>query len=276
MTQGHLRISRVTKQFQVNGEPLHVLDALDLSVAPGEFLTIVGASGCGKSTLLRLIAGLDTGFEGDVILHGERVKHPSLDRGLVFQEPRLFPWLTVVQNVELGLLNAGLSKTAKRRAALEHITLVGLDGFQDAWPHQLSGGMAQRAAIARGLVNRPGVLLLDEPFGALDALNRARLQDELQRIWAAEGITMLLVTHDVEEAVYLGDRVVVMAPRPGRITASFEIDVPRPRDRASSVLADYRNAVMAALEATNVDKVVAPASAVTRADAAYASAFQLA
>jgi sulfonate transport system ATP-binding protein len=276
MTQGHLRISRVTKQFQVNGEPLHVLDALDLSVAPGEFLTIVGASGCGKSTLLRLIAGLDTGFEGDVILDGERVKQPSLDRGLVFQEPRLFPWLTVVQNVELGLLNAGLSKAAKRRAALEHITLVGLDGFQDAWPHQLSGGMAQRAAIARGLVNRPGVLLLDEPFGALDALNRARLQDELQRIWAAEGITMLLVTHDVEEAVYLGDRVVVMAPRPGRITASFEIDVPRPRDRASSVLADYRNAVMAALEATNVDKVVAPASAVTRADAAYASAFQLA
>jgi sulfonate transport system ATP-binding protein len=276
MTQGHLRISRVTKQFQVNGEPLHVLDALDLSVAPGEFLTIVGASGCGKSTLLRLIAGLDTGFEGDVILDGERVKQPSLDRGLVFQEPRLFPWLTVVQNVELGLLNADLSKAAKRRAALEHITLVGLDGFQDAWPHQLSGGMAQRAAIARGLVNRPGVLLLDEPFGALDALNRARLQDELQRIWAAEGITMLLVTHDVEEAVYLGDRVVVMAPRPGRITASFEIDVPRPRDRASSVLADYRNAVMAALEATNVDKVVAPASAVTRADAAYASAFQLA
>jgi sulfonate transport system ATP-binding protein len=276
MTQGHLRISRVTKQFQVNGEPLHVLDALDLSVAPGEFLTIVGASGCGKSTLLRLIAGLDTGFEGDVILDGERVKQPSLDRGLVFQEPRLFPWLTVVQNVELGLLNAGLSKAAKRRAALEHITLVGLDGFQDAWPHQLSGGMAQRAAIARGLVNRPGVLLLDEPFGALDALNRARLQDELQRIWAAEGITMLLVTHDVEEAVYLGDRVVVMAPRPGRITASFEIDVPRPRDRASSVLADYRNAVMAALEATNVDKVVAPASAVTRADAAYAPAFQLA
>jgi sulfonate transport system ATP-binding protein len=274
MTQGHLRISRVTKQFQVNGEPLHVLDALDLSVAPGEFLTIVGASGCGKSTLLRLIAGLDTGFEGDVILDGERVKQPSLDRGLVFQEPRLFPWLTVVQNVELGLLNAGLSKAAKRRAALEHITLVGLDGFQDAWPHQLSGGMAQRAAIARGLVNRPGVLLLDEPFGALDALNRARLQDELQRIWAAEGITMLLVTHDVEEAVYLGDRVVVMAPRPGRITASFEIDVPRPRDRASSVLADYRNAVMAALEATNVDKVVAPASAVTRADAAYAPVFQ--
>jgi sulfonate transport system ATP-binding protein len=274
MTQGHLRISRVIKRFQVNGAPLHVLDALDLSVAPGEFVTIVGASGCGKSTLLRLIAGLDTAFEGDVILDGERVKQPSLDRGLVFQEPRLFPWLTVAQNVELGLLNAGMSKAAKRRAALEHIALVGLDGFQDVWPHQLSGGMAQRAAIARGLVNRPGVLLLDEPFGALDALNRARLQDELKRIWAAEGITMLLVTHDVEEAVYLGDRVVVMAPRPGRITASFEIDVPRPRDRASPVLANYRNTVMTALEATTSGTVTAPERSATRADTAYSPVFQ--
>jgi sulfonate transport system ATP-binding protein len=274
MTQGHLRISRVTRRFQVNGAPLHVLDALDLSVAPGEFLTIVGASGCGKSTLLRLIAGLDTAFEGDVILDGERVKQPSLDRGLVFQEPRLFPWLTVAQNVELGLLNAGLSKAAKRRGALEHIALVGLEGFQDAWPHQLSGGMAQRAAIARGLVNRPGVLLLDEPFGALDALNRARLQEELQRIWAAEGITMLLVTHDVEEAVYLGDRVVVMAPRPGRITASFSIDVPRPRERSSPALAGYRNAVMAALEATTGGRTVLPPPAAAHVDAAYAPVFQ--
>jgi sulfonate transport system ATP-binding protein len=272
MTQGNLRISRVTKRFQVHGAPLHVLDALDLSVAPGEFLTIVGASGCGKSTLLRLIAGLDTAFEGDVILDGERVKQPSLDRGLVFQEPRLFPWLTVTQNIELGLLNTGMSKAAKRRTALEHIALVGLEGFQDAWPHQLSGGMAQRAAIARGLVNRPGVLLLDEPFGALDALNRARLQDELQRIWAAESITMLLVTHDVEEAVYLGDRVVVMAPRPGRITASFSIDVPRPRDRASTVLAEYRNTVMAALEATTERGTAPPAP--VHADATYTPVLQ--
>ena len=271
--QGHLRISGVTKRFQVNGTPLHVLDALDLSVTPGEFVTIVGASGCGKSTLLRLIAGLDTAFEGAVILDGERVRKPSLDRGLVFQEPRLFPWLTVVQNIELGLLNAGMSKTAKRNVALEHIALVGLDGFQDAYPRQLSGGMAQRAAIARGLVNRPGVLLLDEPFGALDALNRARLQDELQRIWAAGRITMLLVTHDVEEAVYLGDRVVVMAPRPGRITASFDIDVPRPRDRASRVLADYRGAVMAALEATGADKADAPALP-ARSDAVSSPIFQ--
>lgn len=259
--QGQLRIDGVSKRFQVNGAPLHVLDRLDLSVAPGEFLTIVGASGCGKSTLLRLIAGLDTSFDGGVSLDGTPVTEPGLDRGLVFQEPRLFPWLTVAGNMELGLLNTGHTKAERRDAVRCHIALVGLDGFQDAYPHQLSGGMAQRAAIARGLVNRPRVLLLDEPFGALDALTRARLQEELQRIWAAEGITMLLVTHDVEEAVYLGDRVVVMAPRPGRIAASFDVDVPRPRDRASLVLARFRDQVMTALEATGPLAVTTPRTA---------------
>jgi sulfonate transport system ATP-binding protein len=252
--QGHLQIDIVSKQFRVNGAALGALDSVDLSVAPGEFLTIVGASGCGKSTLLRLIAGLDTDFQGKVILDGKRVTEPSLDRGLVFQEPRLFPWLTVAQNVALGLLNAGLSKAARNRTVSEHIALVGLTGFQHAYPHQLSGGMAQRAAIARGLVNRPGVLLLDEPFGALDALTRARLQDELQRIWAAEGITMLLVTHDVEEAVYLGDRVVVMAPRPGRVAATFDVPQPRPRDRTNPALARLRDRVMAALVSTTSEQ----------------------
>ncbi len=217
----------------------------------------MGASGCGKSTLLRVIAGLDTEFQGEVILDGKRVTEPSLDRGLVFQEPRLFPWLTVAQNVALGLLNAGLSKAARSRAVSEHIALVGLTGFQDAYPHQLSGGMAQRAAIARSLVNRPGVLLLDEPFGALDALTRARLQDELQRIWAAEGVTMLLVTHDVEEAVYLGDRVVVMAPRPGRVAATFDVSQPRPRDRANPALARVRDRVMDALVSTTAEQSLA-------------------
>ncbi|WP_254073363.1 ABC transporter ATP-binding protein [Acidisphaera sp. S103] len=243
---------------------------MDLSVAPGEFLTIVGASGCGKSTLLRLIAGLDTEFAGNVVLDGKRVIEPSLDRGLVFQEPRLFPWLTVAQNVALGLLNAGLSKAQKSRSVAEHIALVGLTGFQDAYPHLLSGGMAQRAAIARGLVNRPGVLLLDEPFGSLDALTRARLQDELQRIWAAEGITMLLVTHDVEEAVYLGDRVVVMAPGPGRIAATFDVPQPRPRDRANPALARLQDRVMAALVSTTSEQSPAPHAASRPALAARA------
>jgi sulfonate transport system ATP-binding protein len=185
----------------------------------------------------------------------------------------LFPWLTVAQNVALGLLNAGLSKVTRNHAVSEHIALVGLTGFQDAYPHQLSGGMAQRVAIARGLVNRPGVLLLDEPFGALDALTRARLQDELQRIWAAEGITMLLVTHDVEEAVYLGDRVVVMAPRPGRIAATFDVHQPRPRDRSSPALARLRDRVMAALVSTTSDRPVAEPSQTASRPALGARAF---
>ena len=274
--QGQLRIDGVSKNFRVGGSPLRVLDSLNLAVEPGGFLTIVGASGCGKSTLLRLIAGLDTDFDGSVTLDGERVAAPSLDRGLVFQEPRLFPWLTVAQNIALGLLNAGLDKAERRRAVAEHIALVGLDGFQDAYPHQLSGGMAQRVAIARGLVNRPRVLLLDEPFGALDALTRARLQDELQRIWAAEGITMLLVTHDVEEATYLGDRVVVMAPRPGRIAASFDVPHARPRHRFDPALASVRDQVMAALRETTADQpmTVRPARQSPEAAAVFVPAEQ--
>src|ERR1700722_13223590 len=257
---GELRLRAVSRAFQVGGRALPALAGIDLAVPPGSFVTIVGASGCGKSTLLRLVAGLATGFDGSVTLDGKEVVGPSLDRGLVFQEPRLFPWLTVAQNIALGLLNADLPKAERKRAVQEHIALVGLNGFQDAWPHQLSGGMAQRAAIARGLVNRPRVLLLDEPFGALDALTRARLQDELQRIWAAEGITMLLVTHDVEEAVYLGDRVVVMAPRPARIATTFDVSQSRPRDRTSSALARLRDRVMAALVSTTSDQSSAEAS----------------
>jgi sulfonate transport system ATP-binding protein len=248
--RGAIRIDTVTKDFAVSGVPLRALDAIELDVAPGEFLTIVGASGCGKSTLLRLIAGLDTAYRGAITLDDQRVTRPGLERGLVFQEPRLFPWLTVEQNVALGLLNAEVDKSERRRSVAEHIVLVGLDGFQSAYPHQLSGGMAQRAAIARGLVNRPRVLLLDEPFGALDALTRARLQDELQCIWDAEGITMMLVTHDVDEAAYLGDRVVVMSPRPGRIAAIFPVPLPRPRDRSDPTLLRLRDEVMVALKAT--------------------------
>ncbi|MBL6612616.1 MAG: ABC transporter ATP-binding protein [Reyranella sp.] len=258
--QGHLVISGVFKTFRVSGEPLRVLAGLDLEVEPGGFLTIVGASGCGKSTLLRLVAGLDTAFDGSVRVDGDPVTAPSLDRGLVFQEPRLFPWLTVAQNVALGLLNSPLDKARRRREVSAHIELVGLGGFENAYPHQLSGGMAQRVAIARGLVNRPRILLLDEPFGALDALTRARLQDELQRIWAAERTTMLLVTHDVEEATYLGDRVVVMAPRPGRIAATFDVPLARPRERTDPALGRLRDDVMAALQATS-SAGVAPKSA---------------
>jgi sulfonate transport system ATP-binding protein len=245
-----LHIGHVSKTFRVDGRAFEALDDIELSVEAGEFITIVGASGCGKSTLLRIIAGLETTFRGEVLHGGRAVTGPALDRGIVFQEPRLFPWLTVEQNVALGLENAPLDAAAKRRLTTEHVALVGLAGFEKAYPRQLSGGMAQRAAIARSLVNRPGLLLLDEPFGALDALTRAHLQTELQRIWKHEGITAVLVTHDVDEAVLLGDRVVVMAPRPGRIAQVFKVELPRPRDRKDDALLRLRNAVLDALEAT--------------------------
>jgi ABC-type nitrate/sulfonate/bicarbonate transport system ATPase subunit len=231
-----IAIRGVSKEYAVKNEVLRVLQDITLSIRDGEFLSIVGASGCGKSTLLRLLLGLDTQYSGEVRVHGERVLGTSLDRGIVFQDHRLFPWLTVEQNVGLGLENSSWPPERKKQAIAEHIALVGLQDFSTAYPHQLSGGMAQRAAIARALVNQPSILLLDEPFGALDALTRSHLQQELQRIWQTEKITMVLVTHDVDEAVYLGDRVVVMQPRPGRIRRSFDVEVPHPRDRADARL----------------------------------------
>jgi sulfonate transport system ATP-binding protein len=230
-----LDIHVVAKNFhssQSSGGSLKVLEDIDLSLPAGEFVSIVGASGCGKSTLLRLVLGLDTDYDGRISLGGRRIEGPGLDRGIVFQDHRLFPWLTVEQNIAVGLRNADFPTVRKRELVAEHVALVGLEGFEKSFPHQISGGMAQRVAIARGLVNRPRVLLLDEPFGALDALTRARLQAELQRIWQKERITMLLVTHDVEEAVFLGDRVVVMQPHPGRVRRVVPVDLPRPRNRS--------------------------------------------
>jgi sulfonate transport system ATP-binding protein len=253
----HLKILDVTREFNVNGGRLTALDTVSLDVGEGEFVTIVGASGCGKSTLLRLGAGLDTTHSGSITHDGKAVSGPSLDRGMVFQEPRLFPWLTVERNVALGLENSGIGKAQKKRLVEQHLDLVGLSGFAKAYPHQLSGGMAQRAGIARGLVNRPNVLFLDEPFGALDAITKTRLQDELQEIWAKERITMVLVTHDVDEAAYLGDRVVVMSPRPGRIRDIIPVALGRPRDRTSAALSQVRNRVLESLNATT--QAAAPA-----------------
>ncbi|WP_316163822.1 ABC transporter ATP-binding protein [Bradyrhizobium sp. SZCCHNRI20481] len=246
--RGRLEVRGVSKSFTVNGAPIAALDDVSLTVTPGEFVALLGQSGCGKSTLLRLVAGLDRDYKGSIVQDGEPVTGTSLERGIVFQEPRLFPWATVRQNIALGLKNAPVSEAEKREAVAAHIALVGLDGFAEAYPHQLSGGMAQRAAIARGLVNRPRLLLLDEPFGALDALTRARLQTELQRIWAHERITMILVTHDVDEAVFLGDRVVVLAPRPGRISRIFDVPAARPRARSDDDLVRLRNDVLRTLE----------------------------
>ncbi len=239
-----LSIKDLHKQYEVKGKPLPVLQDINLDIAPGEFISIVGSSGCGKSTLLRLLIGLEGDYQGDILLDGKRIVGTSLERGIVFQEHRLFPWLTVEKNIALSLLNAPLSPQEKAATVREHIELVGLKGFESAYPHQLSGGMSQRVAIARALVNRPDVLLLDEPFGALDAMTRAHLQQELHRIWRTEGITMILVTHDVEEAVYLGNRVVVMEPRPGRVRRIIPVTLPHPRDRASHGFATVREQVL--------------------------------
>ncbi|WP_343583606.1 ABC transporter ATP-binding protein [Herbaspirillum sp.] len=241
---GTLEIQHLSKSYAVKEKELAVLEDVSLSIAPGEFVSIVGASGCGKSTLLRLIVGLEDQYQGQVLLDGVRIVGTSLRRGIVFQEHRLFPWLTVEGNIELGLLNAQQTPAQKRAAVREHIELVGLQGFEKSYPHQLSGGMAQRVAIARALVSKPEILLLDEPFGALDAMTRAYLQQELHRIWQAEGITMILVTHDVEEAVYLGDKVVVMEPRPGRIRRIVPVELAHPRERANNGFAKVKQRVL--------------------------------
>jgi sulfonate transport system ATP-binding protein len=245
---GHLEIKTVSKTYDVPGRPpVNVLSNASLDVEPGAFVSIVGPSGCGKSTLLRLIIGLDSDYRGDILINGRRTAGTALSRGIVFQDHRLLPWLTLEQNIGLSLENSGWSQAEKAAAIREHITLVGLQGFEQAYPHQLSGGMAQRAAIARGLVNRPEILLLDEPLGALDALTRVHLQEELLRIWRVEQVTMILVTHDVDEAIYLSDRVVVMASNPGRIVDEVGVDLPSPRDRASVGFVEHKRRILSAM-----------------------------
>ena len=226
-----LRAVGVSKHFLApDGSDVHALEGATISVAAGEMVALVGPSGCGKSTLLRLLAGLETPDSGELWVGGERIAGPSADRGLVFQDPNLFPWLTVRRNLQSGLVARGVLG-GRRHEVDEFMRLVGLEGFANAYPHQLSGGMAQRAALARALVNHPRVLLLDEPLGALDAFTRMRMQDEVLRLWRARGTTMLLVTHDIDEAVYMSDRIVIMTPRPGRIDRIINVPLDRPRDR---------------------------------------------
>ncbi|HVI91369.1 MAG TPA: ABC transporter ATP-binding protein [Dongiaceae bacterium] len=246
-----LSLSRVSKHFDVAGRRVQALSDVSLDIQEGEFLSIVGASGCGKSTLLRLILGLDRDYQGEILLDGQPVKKPGLDRGIVFQEHRLLPWLSVEANVAVALRRSKLSPRQKRDTVRAHLELVGLEKFAEAYPAQLSGGMQQRVAIARALVNRPRFLLLDEPLGALDALTRLRLQDELKRIIRHEGITALLVTHDVDEAVYLGDRIVIMQPHPGRIAGILPVILPRAvdgsRSRSDSAFLRLRDHVLGQL-----------------------------
>ncbi|MCH7392787.1 ABC transporter ATP-binding protein [Acinetobacter dispersus] len=245
-----LSIKKLNKSFHRDQNNLTVLDGIHLDIEQGEFISIVGSSGCGKSTLLRLIAGLDSDYQGEILLNKIPIQGTDLKRGLIFQEHRLLPWLTVSENIHLALEETGLSRSEKNARVKEHIEIVGLTGFENAYPHELSGGMAQRVAIARGLVNKPDILLLDEPFGALDAMTRSHLQAELQRIWQHEKITMILVTHDIEEAVYLGDRVIVMSARPGKIKEIIPIPLAHPRHKDSESLFNFRNQALHLLDHT--------------------------
>jgi len=229
-TQPRLQVVNVSKLFKTNYGKVTALDNISLTIQEGEFVCIVGPSGCGKSTLLNLIAGLDKPTQGEIWSNGNRVTGPGSDRVVVFQEGALFPWLTVMQNVEFGLKLRKVAPEIRRTLALDYLKLVGLDEkFHTSFIHQLSGGMKQRVAIARALVMEPAILLMDEPFAALDVYTRETLQEELQNIWTESHKTIVFVTHNVQEAVLLGDRVIVFASNPGQVKAEYEIDIARPR-----------------------------------------------
>ncbi|MEO6034916.1 MAG: ABC transporter ATP-binding protein [Verrucomicrobiota bacterium] len=241
-----LRIHGVNKDFPTpDSTDLRTvaLENVSLSVGAGELVSLVGPSGCGKSTLLRLLAGLDTATAGELAVGAEPITGPSAERGLVFQDPNLFPWLTVRRNIQSGLVARGMLH-AKCHEVDEFMRLVGLEAFANAFPHHLSGGMAQRVALARALINHPKVLLLDEPLGALDAFTRMRMQDEVLRLWEARGTTMLLVTHDIDEAIYMSDRIVIMTPRPGRIERTISVTLDRPRQRNSPEFLNLRGEIL--------------------------------
>jgi NitT/TauT family transport system ATP-binding protein len=229
MPAAKLKITGLGKRFITDRGETVALKGVDLELAENEFVTLVGTSGCGKSTLLSIVAGLDQPSEGKANIDGDTITSPGLDRGVVFQNYTLLPWLNAQQNVEFALKAAGKTSSDARDIAKSHLHLVGLDGFEHAFPSELSGGMKQRVAIARALSYRPRMLLMDEPFGALDALTRHHLQELLTQIWEQHRLTVLFITHDVEEAVYLSDRVAVMTNRPGRIKALIPITLPRPR-----------------------------------------------
>ena len=229
-----------------DGGTVLAVDRVSLSVAAGEMVSLIGQSGCGKSTVLRMIAGLDQPTSGEVRVGNEVITHPSADRGLMFQSHNLFPWLTVRRNIQSGLVARGLLR--QRRAEVDEIMrVVGLEAFANVYPHQLSGGMAQRVALARALINHPRVLLLDEPLGALDQLTRMQMQDEILALWQARGTTMVLVTHYIDEAIYMSDRVVIMTPRPGRIERVLDVPLQRPRERNSPEFQKLRAEMLEAL-----------------------------
>ena len=238
-----LAIGGVTKRFAVADDEIEALGRIDLTIDKGQFACLIGASGCGKSTLLRIVAGFEEPTNGGISVHGNAITGPGSDRGMVFQDYALFPWMTVRENIAFGPRQRGLVKKEINAIADKYIKLVGLERFADRFPSQLSGGMKQRVAIARVLANDANILLMDEPFGALDALTREQLQDELLQIWTRTGVTVIFVTHSVEEAVLLADRVVVMTAGPGRIDADLAIELSRPRDVSSPEFNAVRRSV---------------------------------
>ncbi len=230
MTQLSIRqVTRVFAAAKAGGEPTRALEPTDLDIAHNDFVTVLGPSGCGKSTMLRIVAGLDRPTSGEVLLDGRKIGGPGPDRGMVFQSYTLFPWLTVAENIGFGLREKGMPQAETRDIVAGYIDRVGLRGFENHWPKQLSGGMQQRTAIARALANDPKILLLDEPFGALDNQTRSLMQEMLLGIWERERKTVMFVTHDIEEAIFMGSRVVVMTARPGRIKADIPVALPHPR-----------------------------------------------
>ena len=254
-----LSVRNVSKVFQAaDGSEVTALDCLSLTVAAGEMVSLIGPSGCGKSTLLRLIAGLIAPASGELRVGEELITGPSAERGLMFQDPNLFPWLSVRGNIQVGLVARGVLRR-RRHEVEEFMRLVGLEAFANVYPHELSGGMAQRAALARALVNHPKVLLLDEPLGALDQFTRMRMQDEVLRVWQARRTTMVLVTHDIDEAIYMSDRIAIMSPRPGRIERVIEVDLERPRQRTSPRFMELRAAILEMLHfAGNAEEGLQP------------------
>ncbi|WP_018393270.1 ABC transporter ATP-binding protein [Bacillus sp. 37MA] len=236
-----LEIHQVSKTFKNDHENVHVLENLNISVKKGEFLSIIGPSGCGKSTLLKLIAGLDLDFDGTIVVGDQEVSGPSKDRGFIFQEHRLFPWLNVEKNIAGNL---PLKDPTIRKRVDDLISLIKLNEFEKAYPRQLSGGMLQRVAIGRALLRNPEVLLLDEPFGALDAFTRSHLQEALLEIWERNQTTMVLVTHDIDEAIFLSSKVVVMDAKPGRVKSILAIDLPHPRNRIGKAFQEFRTNIL--------------------------------
>jgi len=248
--EAKIAVREVSKVFPLKNEDFVALDRVSLDIAENEFVTLVGPSGCGKSTLLNILGGLETPTSGEAHVDGRSVTGPGPERGVIFQQYALFPWLTVRQNVEFGLKTARTPRAERRERAQYFIDMVGLGQFADALPKMLSGGMKQRCAIARAYAVNPSILLMDEPFGALDALTRVRLQEQLLDTWSRERRTVMFITHDVDEAVFLANRVVIMAARPGRIQEIVEVDLPYPRTeevRLSPEFTELRNRVWRAV-----------------------------